>query len=148
MQLVPITPQTYAAAVTLSVQPDQVAFVASVQKSLADAYVYSDALFRLAVQDNKIVGYLLLFPYQMEQRRVVNIVRLMIDQQYQGAGLGRALLEAALAWIASFEPAVERVRISTLARNTLALSLYKKVGFVEKGIEEGEIALYLDLLHG
>ncbi len=36
------------------------------------------------------------------------------------------------------------LRISTLPDNTVALSLYRSVGFQERGLESGEIALYMD----
>ena len=145
LKLVPITVGNYESASRLSVRPDQEGLVASIQKSLADAYVYADALFRLAVVDGQEVGYLLLFPFDSDRGRTVNIVRLMIDQRHQGQGLGRALLEQALAWIGTFDPPVSTVRISAVPRNTLAIGLYERTGFVRAGMEAGEVALYLDL---
>lgn len=145
VDLVPITPANYELAKGLAVRPDQEDLVASLQKSLADAYVYSDALFRLAFSEEALVGYLLLFPYNSDQGRMVNIVRLMIDHRFQGRGFGRKLLETALKWITTFEPAVDIVRISTLPRNITALSLFKSAGFTRRGMENGEIALYLEV---
>ena len=142
--LVPITPDNNDLAMSLTVRPDQQNLVVSVQKTLADAYVYKESLFRIAFHGDKAVGYLLVYPYQSERRQFVNIVRLAIDHRFQRKGLGRSLLEAALSWIQTFEPKVDVIRISTLPKNAPALSLYKSGGFVEKGVEEGEIALYLE----
>lgn len=143
--LTPITPENYKLALALSVRPDQDNLIATVQQSLADAYVYKEAEFRLAFSGDQLVGYLLIFPYQSGEQQCMNIVRLMIDHRYQGQGLGRSLLEAALQWIQTLSPAVDRVRISTLPNNETAIALYKRVGFVEKGIEENEITFYLDM---
>jgi ribosomal protein S18 acetylase RimI-like enzyme len=50
---------------------------------------------------------------------------------YRGRGLGKRLIEATLAAarIAGFE----RVSLSAYARNTRAIALYKKIGFVVEG---------------
>ena len=145
IELVPITPENYELAMSLAVGEDQQAFVASVQKSLADAYVYKESIFRIAYQDKIPVGYLLLFPYEKDRLQHVNIVRLMIDQKHQGQGLGRSLLHAALQMITSLKPPAKVVRISTLPTNSVAISLYRSHGFIERGMEEGEIALYLTI---
>jgi diamine N-acetyltransferase len=145
IELQTISPDNYELALGLSVRTDQEEFVASVQKSLADAYVYPEASFRLALLDHIIVGYVLIFPVDSDSGRTVNIVRLMIDQRYQGQGLGRQLLEVTLHWIQALEPKVQRVRISTLPQNARALSLYESVGFVRSGMEDDELALCLEL---
>ena len=142
-ELKPITPDNYEQAVQLSVKPDQERFVASVQKSLADAYVFKESIFRIACYDGDPIGYLLLFPYVKSDRQHVNIVRLMIDQHYQGHGHGRRLLQESLDLIATLKPVVEVVRISTLPENHTALALYKSAGFVARAMEGHEIALYL-----
>lgn len=75
----------------------------------------------------------------------MNIVRLMIDQHHQGGGLGRQLLNQAIADIRILEPPVDVIRISTLPENQIASKLYTSAGFIETGKEEGEIALYLEM---
>jgi len=148
LQLVPIGPDNHLAARALTVDPAQERFVASVDKSLADAYVYQTAEFRIACIDETPVGYVLVFPFQQQARQLVNIVRLMIDARFQGRGHGRQLLQATLEWIGTFSPAVDTIRIATLPDNAAALSLYKSLGFVEQGIEDGEIALYRSAVPG
>ena len=120
-------------------------FVASIEKTLADAYVWSDALFRLAFEGDRAVGFILVFPFEDDGANVVNIVRLMIDKERQGRGLGRALLAATLEWIKSFEPVVDEIRISTFLDNTAALHLYRDMGFQNHAIAEGEQVLSLKL---
>ncbi len=144
-ELRPITPDNYERASRLSVRKDQESLVATVQKSLADAYVYKESIFRIACWGEAFVGYVLLFPYVESEQQHVNIVRLMIDQHHQGQGHGKRLLAKSLEFIGALQPAVATVRISTLPENHTALNLYQKMGFVERGMEEGEVALYLSL---
>ena len=140
-----ITPLNHEQARQLSVFAHQEKFVASIEKTLADAYVWSDALFRLAFEDDHAVGFILVFPFEDDGANVVNIVRLMIDKEHQGRGLGRELLAATLDWIKSFEPVVDEVRISTLLGNAVALDLYRDIGFQDHAIVEGEQVLSLKL---
>ena len=148
IDLVPVSPANFELAMNLTVRPDQEDQISSVQESLAEAYVYPESFFRLAFAQGEPVGYLLLSPFDSERGRTVNIVRLMIDQRFQGRGLGRLLLQAALDWIATLEPAVDSVRISALPGNSAAIKLYESAGFVRTGLEQGEVALYMDIGHG
>ena len=146
IELRPITPENHLQARKLSVRADQERWVASIDKSLADAFVWQGASFRIAYVDDVPVGCILIFPFAAgEERVVVNIVRLMIDARFQGRGLGRELLNETLDWISSLAPPVDCIRISTLPDNEVALTLYKSGGFQERGIEEGEIALYREV---
>lgn len=145
IELRAITADSYVQALELSVRPDQSDFVAGITKTLADAYVWQDSTFRLVFDDGIAVGYLLVFPFERESRRIVNIVRLAIDARHQGRGLGRGLLDVAMKWISGFHPAPSTIRISTLPSNEVALSLYRSRGFQEAGIEDGEIALYYEI---
>ena len=138
-----ITPENHLEVRALCVREDQQMFVASVDKSLADAFVWTDAQVRAAYYNQAPFGFVMIFPFEQERRQVVNIVRLLVDAQHQGKGLGRELLRQTLAWIESL--GVDRVRISTVPDNEVALGLYKDIGFVETGIEDEEVALYLQL---
>ena len=145
IDLRPITPDNHIEARRIAVRPEQERLVASIDKSLADAYVWKDALVRIAFEGDRPVGYVTVFPFDDDGQRVVNIVRLMIDARFQGKGLGRQLLERTVHWIGTFTPNVDLVRISTLPDNQVALRLYKSTGFTERGIEDGEVALYRPL---
>lgn len=145
IELKPITPKNYERAKALRVSSEQSRFVAPVINSLADAYVYKDALFRLAYLGDSPIGYVLVYPYEEKKRPLANIVRIMIDSDHQGKGLGKELLQLTLDWIASFEPPPKRVRISTLPDNDNAIKLYKKMGFKVSGEEAGETVLWMDI---
>lgn len=136
-----VTPDNHLEVRELAVSPAQQRFVATVDKSLADAYVWKDALVRAAYEDDVAMGFVCIFPYNEAGVSTINIVRLLVDQRFQGRGLGRELMAVVMDWIATIAP--DNIRISTLPDNDVALALYKSFGFVEHGIEDGEVALYL-----
>ena len=137
-----ISSDNHIEARKLAVHPRQEKFVAAVDKSLADAYVWKDARIKIAYNNDQIFGFVMIFPFEDNDTRIVNIVRLLVDKRFQGRGLGRALLDETLVWVDSFSP--DRIRISTLPENEPALALYKSRGFIESGVEDGEIALYMN----
>lgn len=138
-----ITPENYQEAMALSVTEAQQAFVSPVVRSLADAYVW-DALPRLAREGEKPVGFLMVYPFEHDGLRVINIVRLLIDREHQGRGLGRELMTSLLGWLATLEPPARRLRISTKPENAGALHLYRAFGFEGEEMYEGEVVLWRD----
>ena len=127
----------------LTVRPDQEKYVASIDKTLADAFVWRNARFRVAYKGDEAVGFVLVYPFKESGANIVNIVRLMIDARHQGRGLGRETLGATLAWIRTFRPDVDKVQISTHPENSVALHLYRRMGFQKVGIVNGEQVLSL-----
>lgn len=142
IELRDITPENHLDIRMLAVHSGQHHLVATVDKTLADTFVWKDALVKAGYFEGEAFGLVMIFPYEEEGVSMINIVRLMVDAKHQGKGLGRGLLNETLHWIDA--RAAQRVRISTLSDNVVALSLFKNIGFVESGIEDGEIALYLD----
>ena len=142
VELIPLSPDNHKAVRALKVKPDQRHLVASVDASLADAYVWKDALFRGVFAAGEPVGYVMVFPFNRDGTEVVNIVRLMIAEEHQGRGLGRAAVQKTMEWVSGFSPRPELLRISTLPENEVALGLYLSLGFEIQGQEEGEVALY------
>ena len=147
MRLEPLAASNLQSARALDVHPDQRRFVAPVERSLAEARRNADMLFRLGLVGETPVGYVLLRPQLIDAVRVVNVTRLMIDRRFQHRGYGRRLLRAALAWIESFDPPVDLVRLSVIPDNVAAVGLYESVGFTPMGLEDGELALYLATSH-
>ncbi len=143
LTLEPVSPQNYKETLGLSVAENQQHLIAPVVKSLADAFVWS-ALPRVARHEDALVGFVLVFPFELNGEPVVNIVRFMIEQGRQRQGLGRELMRVTLDWIRSLEPTPVRVRISTFPENERALKLYRAAGFEGSELEDGEVALWRD----
>ena len=56
-----------------------------------------------------------------------------VHSNWRGRGLGSALMQTALAWARS-QPHVERIQLEALTRNTTAVRLYQRCGFVIEGV--------------
>ena len=73
-------------------------------------------------------------------RHIAHIVGMMVDEAAQGRGLGRALMQAALALLAQDE-ALQLVTLSVTRSNRPARRLYERCGFARYGRLEGAIVL-------
>ena len=64
----------------------------------------------------------------------------MISKDHRGMGIGKMLLKALLDW-AELNPLIEKVNLGVFSTNHRAISLYKKMGFVEECRKIKEIKL-------
>lgn len=140
IRLEPVTAKNYEAALALSPAPDQATFVAPVVRSLADAYAYADQGARalVAMVDETMVGFVLLFPDEWKGERVMNLVRLLVDQQYQGRGFGKAILSAVIQDARNADPRPAKVKLSVVPENARAIHVYESLGFAGTEMEDGE----------
>lgn len=145
MTLVPVTVDNYHAAMGLSVRPEQEQFVAPVVASLADAYAYREAEALLMLRDDEPTGFVLIYPWLEGEKRIVTIVRLLIDARFQSNGLGQVALELALDRSEARWPSVARFQLSVIPENIRALRFYQRAGFEETGEtdDDGELILVL-----
>jgi len=139
-----VTPANYEESLALKVSEDQEHLIAPMVNSLADAFVWK-AEPRVAIEEGRLVGFVMVFPFTLDDTPVVNIVRFLIDAGHQSRGLGRQLMGATIDLIGSLEPRPVRVRISTFPENERALSLYRSTGFEGSDIEAGEVVLWRDV---
>ncbi len=95
----------------------------------------------VAEEAGEVVGYVALGrPTRLESNRHVADIRgLAVAPAHQGRGLGRALVEAALA--AARERGARKVTLRVLGPNTAARALYESCGFVVEGVRRGEFLL-------
>lgn len=149
-----ITRENFNKCVQLSVSEEQRSFVAGNLYSLAQAYVAKEngycTPFPFAVYDGiTMVGFVMIAydPPERYGKSEYEIWRLMIDSAYQGRGLGRQAMEAALSFIRTLPcGGAERVSLSYEPENTVAKALYASFGFTETGeIEDGEVVAVLPM---
>ncbi|MEU7904048.1 GNAT family N-acetyltransferase [Actinoplanes sp. NPDC049118] len=142
VELRPITEENFQAVTKLEVLPEQSDFVAPNVRGIAETYVYPDAEPRAVYAGEELVGFVLFHPVDKDRPAEGHcIVRLMIGRQFQGRGLGRQALEAAVEWIVR-ERGVGRVRLSVVPSNSVARGLYTSAGFVETGeLDHDEIVM-------
>ena len=89
--------------------------------------------FLVAENEGEIVGWIV---FEMTKNRMrlshTGTFGMMIRKGYRGMGIGRMLLQALLDWAES-NPCIEKVSLGVFASNHAAISLYKKMGFIEEG---------------
>jgi diamine N-acetyltransferase len=149
----PVTKDNWEELITLKVREDQKHFVASNLYSIAEAQFGEDIpgeghwdMFPYGIyDDDKPVGFLMI-TYNFDFARFQGfILRLMVDEKFQGKGYGKF----GMNWMLEKYRADERVKavaISYEPDNEVARKLYASYGFVETGeIMEGEALAVLNL---
>ncbi len=95
----------------------------------------------VAEVDGQVAGYVRLgrvFPIAPSDH-VLTITGIAVDPAFQRRGVGRMLLEAAVA--EARVRGVRRVTLRVLAHNEAAVRLYEQGGFVVEGVLRGEFFL-------
>lgn len=124
---------------------DQKDFVAKNIQSLAEAFATrnegNNALPLAVYHDDALVGFVMIGKGTVGNEDESDLIkenysiwRLMIDRRYQGQGLGKQTLDAAVALIRAFPfGEAKKVWLSYEPDNTRARAIYQKYGFVENG---------------
>jgi putative acetyltransferase len=103
----------------------------------------------VAVVEGRVVGTIGLEVAPNPRRRHCGSLGMCVHDAYQGRGIGRALLEAALD-LADNWLGLRRLELSVYADNAPAIALYRRFGFVVEGTSP-QYALrngvYVDALH-
>lgn len=101
----------------------------------------------LAVQTGQIIGTVNVSRFARPHLDHVAGLGLNVKLGYRGAGVGRSLLTAALAWFES-APQLERLELEVTSNNLPAIHLYRSVGFSSEGVKRAAVkkeGRYLDL---
>lgn len=119
-------------------QPDEVLTEARMRKRLSEMARGGASLWLLADHDGTIVGDCALRAGERRKLAHVALMGMGVADGWRGAGLGRAMLAAALEW-ARAHPALLRVELGVLATNPPAIALYESLGFEREGVERWRI---------
>lgn len=79
----------------------------------------------------QVVGMLEVQPAPFRRNRHVGHLEIMVRADWRGRGVGRALMEALLAW--SPGSALSKLALAVYAHNAPAIALYRAYGFTEEG---------------
>ena len=124
---------------------DQKDFVAENIQSLAEAYATrnegNNALPLAVYNDAELIGFVMIGKGTVGNEEESYLIkenyslwRLMIDKKYQGQGLGKQTIDAAMDLIRTFPfGEAKKVWLSYEPENTRARDIYRKYGFVENG---------------
>lgn len=114
---------------------------------LLKAFLHHPGAYLVAVENEKIIGYSIGI---VRFRDLGHIISIAVDKAHRGRGVGKKLLKETIERLV--EMGVKKVRIEVRESNQVAINLYKKLGFVEKGRIEGyypdgeaAIVMFLDV---
>lgn len=146
VELEPVTAQNWRALIDLKVRENQSHFVASNLMSIAEAQFgfedegHWDFYPFGAYVDGKPIGFVMYGLNLNHSRFQAFIIRLMVDEHFQGKGYGRAIMRQVLEALRSNEQ-IKNVGISYEPENVGARQLYASLGFVEPGEMLGDETL-------
>jgi diamine N-acetyltransferase len=136
--LQPVTVENWKTLIKLKVREDQNHFVASNLYSIAESQFGEDYeghwdLYPFGIYDEETpVGFLMYGINFSHPTQQAFIMRLMVDEKYQGKGYGRAGMEKMLE-IFHADERISVVGISYEPENEAARKLYASLGFEETG---------------
>lgn len=144
-----ITADTVLDVVKLSVAPGQQQFVAPNAVSLAQALFSREAWYRAVYQDDTLAGFVMLYDESQRaeapEKPNIGLWRLMVDQRYQGKGIGRAVIAHVVAH-ARAKGCFSELFTSYVPAAGGPETFYLSLGFVPNGeMDEDEIVVILPL---
>ena len=143
VSLRPITRDNLWAVVDLKLHPDQENLIEDNVASIANAYVEPTFVPLAVYAGDDLVGFAMYG--QHPTTGAWWVIRIMIDRDHQGKGLGRAAMEALIETMAE-RVGCEEVVSSTLPSNAAMAGLFTSLGFRPTGeIEDGEPLVSLRL---
>ena len=152
-ELRPVTKDNWRELINLRVRDDQKNFVAPNVNSIAESqFGYDEAEYGhwdfhpFGIYESETpVGFLMYgFNFNHPQRQAF-IIRLMVDDKFQGKGYGRFGMEQLIS-IFRGDERIRVVGISYEPENEVARKLYASLGFVEPGeVLDGETLAVLKL---
>jgi ribosomal protein S18 acetylase RimI-like enzyme len=66
-------------------------------------------------------------------------IAIVVSNEQRGAGLGRTLMEMAIAWSAMV--GLSKLSLQVFPDNHRAIALYRSLGFVDEGVARGEVRM-------
>lgn len=128
----------------LKVKPEQVAFIESVDECLAEAEQYSEWRPVAIYWKEIIIGFAMYGSFG--PNRDTWIDRILIDEEFQGKGLGKKAMSKLMEVVAE-EYKVDRIYLSFVEENIGAAHLYQTLGFkyLNEKDSNGELIYYYNI---
>ena len=138
VQLVPLDRYNWETVLDIRLKPEQEAFVPAILYSLAQARF--EQLFPFGIElEGRMVGFLMYGNFS----GICWINRVMVDQEFQGLGIGTQAMKLLLQHLQS-KPACQEIRTSFDLRNEAAQHFFLSLGFtlMPEALEHERVAVY------
>jgi diamine N-acetyltransferase len=144
-----ITAETVIPVVKLSVAESQKGFVAPNAVSLAQALFAPEAWYRAIYCGEELAGFVMLADESLRSpcpaKPHIGLWRFMVDERFQGRGIGRAALLQVIAH-ARAKGVFTTIELSYVPGPGCPEPLYRSVGFADAGRMDGdEVVMELPL---
>ena len=121
-------------------EPGERKFTAEQQEQMIHRFIENEyATIFVAVEEESIVGFILVNGNHIQRKRHVASIVIGILQEYSGRGIGTRLFKEAEKWARLHD--VWRLELTVMAHNTRAQALYKKVGFEKEGVKRSALII-------
>jgi len=143
IELKEVTAENFNTISKLKVKESQQNFVAPNAYSVAQSKFYPTWVCLAVYAGVEPVGFAM---YGIEEEdNSLWIIRMMIDEEFQGKGYGRETLQAVVEYIKS-RNFIKEIYLSFVPGNDTAKKLYESFGFKDTGrFEQGEFVYKLEL---
>ncbi len=145
-----VTQENFEAVINLKMKDSQIDFLESNLYSLAEAKVFDYLEPRAIYHNEDLIGFMLYYfqPHDVSREMgpgegkhevhsdgmdYVYFKRLMLDEKWQGRGLGRAAMEAAFKFFVEEYPSIGFVELMHYKDNEGGATLYESAGYALTG---------------
>ncbi len=125
-----ITEDTLSEILNLEVKENQRRFIASNEKSIAQAHFSNFSWFRAIYADTTPVGFVML--YLDPDKPIYELWRFMIDKDHQRKGYGREAMKQCIEFVRSL-PYTQELFLSIVPENGGAAAFYSSMNFFYTG---------------
>ncbi|MCU9532994.1 GNAT family N-acetyltransferase [Streptococcus sp. CSL10205-OR2] len=102
---------------------------------IEDSLATQNKLCLLAKTHQGIIGLVNISNDSRDRVSHIGEVFIVVDENYQGYGLGHLLMEEAIDW-AEHHSQLKRLELTVQKRNVVAIHLYQKYGFIIEGTKQ------------
>ncbi|AXY10307.1 N-acetyltransferase [Bacillus anthracis] len=121
-------------------EPGERKFTVKQQEQMIQRFVENKyATILVAVEEERIVGFILVNGNHIQRKRHVASIVIGILQEYSGRGIGTRLFKEVEKWARLHD--VWRLELTVMAHNTRAQALYKKAGFEKEGVKRAALII-------
>ncbi len=121
-------------------EPGERKTTAEQQEKMIHRFIENEyATIFVAVEDERIVGCILVNGNNIQRKRHVATIVIGILQEYNGRGIGTRLFKEVEKWAKLHD--VWRLELTVMAHNTRAQALYKKAGFEKEGVKKAALII-------
>lgn len=125
----------------LLTEVEEFTYTTSQEDEMIQSYSdHPDKLILVPEVDGKIVGMLNFSVGARRKNAHQGEFGISLLPAFQGLGIGQLLLQALIEW-ARANPVIETLRLKVHAKNSNAIALYQKAGFISEGCESRAVKL-------